>query len=229
MRVRRNQVPGSTRTSATLAVEVANRAYTQGLFESPDDSDWYRVRLEKGKHYYVAVDGSGDEGAVRAAVRNASGKVLSSRVDDPYVEDGFGFLAPYTGAYFVEYRLLGGVVGAGYRARVSTDCAGSKATTCVQLVGQTRKSLLGGAYDSDWFKASLSARKTYTATAEPLDGCASGFRVLIADSGGTFLTDPSAGRPTVERFRPPRDGTYFLAVSAQDDCSMTYSLSLRTP
>jgi hypothetical protein len=234
---RAQDIPGNATTSARLEVEVANPAYTVGEFETQGDSDWYRVRLEKGRHFFVAV-GSGSSCLVRALVRNRAGRVLQSGLSDREYDAGFEFLAPVTNTFFVEYRpeprncftVSPSRQTFDYVARVSTDCAGSLATTCVQRVGQTRRSMLAGAFDVDWFGATLAKARRYTVRAEALEGCAGDFSVAILDrSGATLAQGPFEEDSSISGFRPPSDGRYFLKVSTGDDCTVVYRLSLQTP
>ena len=47
----RNDIAGNSSTTAVLPIS-AN--VTQGRFETPNDSDWYRVTLQKGVDYTVS-------------------------------------------------------------------------------------------------------------------------------------------------------------------------------
>ena len=231
-------IPGNASTRATLTVEVANYAFTIGEFERPGDRDWYRVSLSKGKHYFVAVNGNSSTCAVGGFVRNAAGKVLKSGTSDLFIDEGFEFLAPYTGTFFVEYRPLPLTCFSDFGAhfnhfvRVSADCAGSPETSCLHAVGQARKSMLAGALDRDFFKVVLSKAKTYTLKAVPTNSPFL-FTIGIANSTGRVRAqdqdDDSDGVNLIQGFRPTANGNHFLFVHAGDDFGTVYSLSLKTP
>ena len=217
---------GNKSTTATLPVKDV---VTLGLFETAGDRDWYRVRLTKGITYAIVIDAGAPLNAadpgIYASVRNSSGRVQASDIDDPDTVGGFTYTARYTGNHFVEYRHLAGVpLPTGYEARVSTDCPGTVETKCTLALGVERKSSFNYAQDMDWFKVQLLRSRTYT-----LVGSGDiGFFTSLRTASGVIVWDDFLDHSS-RTFRPPADGVYFIATQGEDDFDYRYRLLLRTP
>lgn len=89
-------IPGNRSTKAVLPVGTS---YTNGLFETKVDADWYRVQLKQGNRYSLG------------AISLPSGSKLTMRLYDNQVQPirgvrvgkggGFTFTAPRNGLFYV--------------------------------------------------------------------------------------------------------------------------------
>ena len=128
-------IPGNTSTKARLTV---SSTYTPGVFESPTDSDWYRVTLQAGVDYAVSGESTGGYG-IRLHLHDANGKLLAPRIDgDGNTDAGFELRPTRTGVYFVEALYLQDQAF-GYNVRVAPDCRGDRTTKCRLKPGVTQQ------------------------------------------------------------------------------------------
>jgi hypothetical protein len=206
-------IPGNAKTKATLPV---SGTYTQGVFDFPRDSDWYKVTLEKGRDY--AVSTYADCG-VTFGIRNSAGKLLAGAKSDDLVETGFEFRPSYSGTYFVEYRQVpdpycGGIPS--YPARIAPDCRADRTTTCKLKVGVTQQRVTAWAYDEDWFKVDLVRGRTYAVEVDdPGD-----VSTYIVDARGFVLATGS------QPFKPSSGGTYYVRLYSGNDDGQAYRVTL---
>jgi hypothetical protein len=202
-----------------------------GGFSGPGTQTW-RVYLQRGMDY--AVDGAGDC-VSSVAVRAAGGKALAtfgfSGEDESDGNEGASLRAPYTGLYTVDVTVSPdrfpacGPQGR-YGLSASRDCPGDTATRCGIVVGQTLQNLhLDYQGDADWFRARLSAGRTYRVTMAAQ--LCNNLAVLDARGGRLAGNDCAiSSEPGVLTFTAPADGTYYLAARAFADPPEPYSLSL---
>lgn len=94
---------GQTKKSAAV---IAVDAVVSGTIDTPDDQDWYQVRLEKGRVYSFEMDGdffsSSPLGDPLLEIRSAKGRVIASNDDDGVSYNAFTTTQiGRTGTYFV--------------------------------------------------------------------------------------------------------------------------------
>jgi Ca2+-binding RTX toxin-like protein len=178
-----------------------------GVFESAEDSDWFRVRMEAGKVYEISSTGAPligvtGEGGVEYRLQEANGKRY--------------FAAPMTGDYFLSatdyyysethYSIEVKVVQDVYKAGIST--------TLSLDVGETISvSDVEGNISGDWFAMELTAGQSYF-----LSGDWSLY-LGIFDAAGVAIDNMAFGG---NHFTPTQSGRYYVGAYG----SSSYTLSL---
>lgn len=166
--------------STTGRVTVGGSAAT-GEIDNPGDRDWFRVELKAGKHYRIDMKGSstGDGTLYNAALTlyDSEGTLQQARSFPPHGHafdtvgaNGVQFYTPQeTGTYYVSAWSNGpGELGT-YKLSVQEveeapkeDDFGSDTTSAGTIaVGGTVQGNIQYVGDSDWFRVSLEADKTY--------------------------------------------------------------------
>lgn len=228
-------VPDSAATTAriTLGTPVHNRLDAAG------DKDWYRVTLDAGQVYRVALDGAGDADALAdplVRVVNARGQEVA-RDDDggaglnSYLE----FTPTARGTYFVEARGFSDDATGGYELRVARGDIPNDATTdaTISADGDSREGVLSPAGDSDWYRLDLTADQAVRIQLNNAESNGVGDPLLVIhgpdgaevarddDSGGNLnsyleFTATTAGHYFVEArgFSDTAEGGYVLQVTS---------------
>jgi len=159
--------PGDASTAATLTSERA----VAGAFDAEGDADWYRLRVESGQRYVLALNSAAEseDQAVDPvlAVYDAEGNQLAFNDDS---EGSLNSLLQYapaqSGEVFVEAREFIGRVGA-YQLTVTAtalpaDDAGNDASTRARAaVGRDIAGTIEYQGDSDWYRLSVRTGQRY--------------------------------------------------------------------
>ena len=222
-------IPGNRRTKAVV---TPGPTPFEGVFERQADSDWYRVALKAGRNYGIEISSS--YSCSRVNVRDPAGKVLASTTfGHDEGSGGFEFRPATTGTHFLEFldettpATCDGDEGrfpGPYRGYIAMEVRGDTTTRATIAPGQTVAGLLNHFGDRDYFRATLDAGKTYTAS-------------VASSSHASFAVfDPQQGKGIAwggsepSRFKVPRTGTYYLVVRPSGyEHYVPYKLSLSTP
>ena len=204
---------GSTATSGALAVGSS----VSGNIERSSDSDWFRVTLTAGTTYRIDLTGVTladtwlvlrNSSGGQITLDHDSGPGLSSQINytptstGTYYLDAQGYLSTHTGTYTLSLTQT-----------AVDDYAASAATTGVLAVGGTASGNIDRAYDSDWFRVTLTAGTTYlinvngTTLTDPY--------VRLRNSSGTLITadnDSGVGLNPQISYVPTVTGTYYIDV-----------------
>lgn len=207
-------IPANTGTSANLTLDRELQSYS--YIDSSTDKDWWRVRLTKNTAYVLRSYSSNC--SVMVSIFNSANKKLKTAPCGGYNVGGFEFVAPSTGAYYVEYAANGRNSGYPYYyyADALKDCAAARTTTCTQPLDTDYATKLQLRNDSDWRSINLVKNRTYTATATE----GNSFFLSIRKPDGSILAFRSGYYPGFV-FTAPSTGKYFVEVKATQD--ITYS------
>ena len=196
-------LPAGPGTKATLPI---SGNYTKGVFEKTGDSDWYKVKLEKGNTYALGIDLGAGGADIR--LRDPKGKVLGTGSATSGDSDGgLEYTAKASGTYYVDVtgNSLDGspIQNTIYSVRVTDDCAAGPQTDCTIAAGQTRQRIWAWNGDVDWFRTTLTVGQSYTfkinGPEEP--------EIAILNAGGDVQA-LGGSRPV--SFVPKKNGTYYV-------------------
>lgn len=218
--------PGDASTEARLTVGA-----TDGAISPAGDTDWYRLRVEEGQRYTIALD------AVSDAPENAIDPVLSvySQAGEQiaYNDDSNGTLnsqlsynANATGDVFVEARAFNQASTGGYRFTISAvaippDDAGNDANTrATAATGRDINGALEYEGDEDWYRLSVRPGQRYrialnsNANAEAPLGDPY-LRLVDAEGMELAASDDSEGSlNSLLNYTPQARGTVYVVASA---------------
>lgn len=231
--VRAADIPGDKTTKATLPFGLGDfpgnpdgTGAKSGDFDTPTDSDWYRVRLARGTTYTTSIFEGGVVACHKVELRDRTGKLLkSSPAGGEFLDPGIEFKAPYEGLFFIAARACGfddePPDGNGYSVRITEDCAADKTTDCRLVPGKTLRRFLVFSADVDWVKVALKVGQSYTFQAEDVDSLLAGLEVDLVDAKGGVVREsdcPDGGcsLQTIARFVPESSGDYFIRVRNRD-------------
>jgi len=179
---RAGDIPADASTDVELSAEGD---YREGEIAPVGDRDWYRINLEQGQGIRVGLsstevtNGLGDPFLV---IHDASGAELL--VDDDG-GDGLNawaeFVAPTTGAYFVEARGFTEDSVGRYALSLTAGEVGDSADGAeyLQAGGEGRTSTIGAPGDVDWFVIETIEGRPYRFVVDGFD-----------DGSGNVLVDP---------------------------------------
>lgn len=216
-------IPAGPKTKAMLPI---SGNYTKGVFEKSGDSDWYKVKLEKGKTYALGIDlGSG---GADIRLRDPKGKVLGTGSATSGDSDGgLEYTAKASGTYYVDVTgsSLDGspIKDTIYGVRVTDDCAAGPQTDCTIAAGQTRERIWAWNGDVDWFRTTLTVGQSYTFSLNGPDDP----EVAVLNAGGDVL---ALGDFHPVHFVPQKNGTYYVrARSSGGQVSGPFKLTMTKP
>lgn len=209
--VRAADIPGDRSTTAAVGLgEVAT-----SIFETRNDRDWFRVRLEKGRNY--AFRCSSLIGFAEARVRNPGGKQIGDAVFcDSGSTNGITFVPAATGMHFLALFDAYGFVGdkSTYFAAVRVDIPENLSTDARLTLGRTTKLFADFAGEADWLRLRLERGRTYDVTLDvPSDAAASltlrvPSKAIVAQA---IDSSPEGGRVTLT-YRARATGDHIVAV-----------------
>ena len=197
------------------------------------DYDWFRVTLKAGRTYQIELAASDDEpGPTKqtiAGIHDAGGdRILVTQAE------GSPALVTYApgshGTYFIS------VVGEGAYKLSVADLQASPNTSGAVEVGGSATGEVHYVRDSEWFRITLEAGKTYQIDLEgrDTDGGTLDYPSIqgVYDSEGNELPGTSnehggVGRNSLVAFTPDADGVYYISATSRFDTG-TYTLSVNT-
>lgn len=213
--------PGDGSTTATLS----EGRPVDGAFDAEGDSDWYRLRVEPGQRYVLALNSVADseEQAVdpMISIYDAEGNQLAFNDDS---EASLNSLLQYVpmqgGEVFVEAREFVGRVGA-YQLTVTAtalpaDDAGNDAGTRARAtVGRDITGSIEYQGDVDWYRLSVRTGQRYriSLTGAGESGLGDPYVRIVTAEGEELGGNDDAGDGTLNslaEFTPQRSGVVYI-------------------
>ncbi|HRK42959.1 MAG TPA: pre-peptidase C-terminal domain-containing protein [Gemmobacter sp.] len=204
-------------SDATTAAITSSGDLTRTLGQS-NDEDWFRVTMRAGYAYDFSLTAANAGGAdMRIEIYDSLGNRLTTDTDGGTV----GITPAAGGTYFIrvldDYSYDDTAEGTyTITSRLNDTILGSAATTNIITGSGTIASDLAQSNDSDWFKVTLVAGRSY-GFALAGDGSALSLddgTVEIRDANGALIdTDYTGGTATVT---PTTGGTYYIVVKDGD-------------
>ena len=230
-------------TAGTVAVGGS----VAGSIEEASDTDWFAVDLQAGREYIIDLEGSpsGDgslsDPYLRGIYSSDGALVPSSGNDDSNgsLNSQVSFVPDTSGTFYIAAGAYGSATGT-YTLSVadngSADDHGAD-TGSAGVVPDTGvvHGVIEEAGDTDWFQTDLVAGRTYRIS---LEGSFSGGGTLsdplldgIYDASGVKLPstsddDSGSGLDSLLEFTPDTTGRYFIAASAFDTNTGSYTLQV---
>lgn len=231
--------PGDASTQARLTDRVESELSPAG------DSDWYRLRVEQGQRYAIALDGvaaeSGDIIDPTLSIWDSEGAQLAYNDDaGGSLNSALQYTPQQSGEVFVEARGFSEGATGRYTLTVAAsnappDDVGSDASTRARVTpGRDANGAIESEGDVDWFR--LTARSSQRYTIAVTGGDESGQLpdpvVRIIDLDGVELAgaDDSEGslNPNLE-WTPQGNGDVFVEVSGYGGTNVgAYNLTVQS-
>lgn len=221
-----SDIPGNTSTTATISRgQVINGALTFA-----GDADWYKAAFSAGLDYGFRLSGDGSGSSLPdpdLVIYDATGNELVGTSNYSQTSVTVNFSALAGGTYFISARDSNDL-GNYILTWLGNDTIRRDVNTSATLsVGQTVKSAVDVAGDSDWFKVSLKAGLDYGFSASG-DGSGSSLPdpdITLRDANGNVLVNginySSTSMSIV--YAALQSGTYFVEVRDSNDTG-NYSL-----
>lgn len=190
---------------------LAPSGTTFGDLEIGGDQDWYRITLTAGYTYDFRLSALMAEPVfMQIDIRDSFGQSLD------YDQDGdlVSWTATETGTYFVSvadsYNSAIAEGGYAISARVNDDVKSGMSTTAAITATGSITRTLGQSNDSDWFRLTLAADRTYAFALQAAAGPSADMEIALYDSLGERLTYDVDG--DVIDWTPETAGTFYLVV-----------------
>lgn len=235
--------PGDASTQARLS-----DASLDGEISPAGDVDWYRLRVEHGQRYSLALDGVADDSGqsldTMLGVYDADGNQLAFNDDSGgTLNAALRFTPAQTGDVFVEARAFSDQATGRYRLSVSAsaipaDAVGNDSSTRARVTpGRAVSGQLEYEGDVDWYRLNARADRRYhiTLVGAEADGLGDPvLRVLDRDGQELAANDDSGGSlNSALDFMPASNGEVFVEARGYGDAyTGAYVLSVeaeRTP
>jgi hypothetical protein len=214
-------IPGDASTAATLS----EGRPVDGVFDSEGDSDWYRLRVESGQRYVLALNSvaASDEQAIdpMVGIYDAEGNQVAFNDDsDGSLNSLLQYVPAQTGEVFVEAREFIGRTGA-YRLTVTAtalpaDDAGNDASTRARAaVGRDIAGAIEYQGDVDWYRFSVRTGQRYriSLTGAGEGGLGDPYLRIVTAEGEELGGNDDAGDGTLNslaEFTPQRSGVVYI-------------------
>ena len=223
-----NDAPGNATTKFSLPVSPTSQS---GYYNTTTDDDWYRVRLKRGVVYAVGLSGAVDCCLTsQVNLRDSRGHVLATANSATGGDtDGFEFQAPYSGLYFLEYKVTYGDPEDCcwfYSTSIAKDCLAGIATKCSLGLGQKTTGYFSFNYDKDWYRVALRGGQVYSVTTQMPPGNDDAIATIMNAEGKKVAGGTG---PSVTGFRAPTSGTYYVRVGSMYSLISSYTVLLSSP
>ncbi|MCV3764420.1 calcium-binding protein [Rhizobium sp. TRM95796] len=220
-------IPGDTSTTATITQgQVLN-----GELTFSGDSDWYRAEMTAGLDYGFKVSGDGSGSSLPDAdlyLYDSTGNRLTGGTNYSQTSTSITYKAPASGPYYV------GVTDSSDLGNYKLTWLGNDtvlrnaATTATLAQGQTFKSAIDVAGDSDWVKVELKAGLNYgfNVSGDGSQGSLPDGDLNLRDADGNVVvsgTNYSNSSYSIYD-AAERTGAYYLEVADSSDTG-NYKLS----
>ncbi len=209
-------IAGNTSTTAQI---TGTGTYTSVL-DLNLDSDWWRMSLMAGRTYMFKVTGDGSGASLdeaRLVLRDVYGNQIS------YVADGgsLSFSPTTVGTYYLDVADVDIYDNAGEGNYIITTwmsdlLANNNTTTGVITGSGATKGVLGENTDSDWYKVTLVAGRSYAFSVTG-DGSISSLddaNLILRDANGNQISTVPDGN--LLSYTAAVSGTYYLDVRDSD-------------
>lgn len=212
--------PGDASTQATLTGSVDAEISPSG------DTDWYRLQVEQGRRYSLALVGlEGADGNTldpMLAIYDAQGNQLAFNDDaEGSLNSALRYSPQTSGVVYVEARAFSAEATGAYRLGVSSDVApaddagGDASTRARAAVGRTTNGDIEYEGDVDWYRFSARRGNRYNITLSGAGGEGGlgdpMLRVLDRDGNELAMNDDAEGSlNSALEFTPSANGDVFI-------------------
>lgn len=221
--------PGDASTQVRLSAGA-----TDGALSPAGDTDWYRLRVEQGQRYTIALDAV-SESEVDAidpvlTIYNEAGEQVAFNDDsNGSLNSLLSYNASTAGDVFVEARAFNEASTGNYRFTISAaaippDDAGDDASTrATATTGRDINGAIEYEGDSDWYRLNVRTGQRYRIALNTNAGAETPLGdpyLRLVDSEGTELnaSDDSEGSlNSLLEYTPQANGTVYLVASAYAD------------
>lgn len=224
-----SSIPGNTSTNATI---IKGQTIKNAL-TSAGDADWFKAAFSAGLDYGFRLSGDGSGNTLPDPdlyLYDANGNYLEGETNYSSSSMTISFSALAGGTYFVGVKDNGDDFGNYILTWLGNDTIRRDVNTTSTLSqGQTIKSAVDVAGDSDWFKITLKAGLDY-GFAVSGDGSNSSLPdtdLFLRDANGNYLageTNYSSSSYSLA-YAASHTGTYFLDVKDNGNDVGNYNLS----
>jgi hypothetical protein len=238
-RAQETDPPGDATTTAHLQAGQD----VIGAINSGGEADWYRLNVQQGQRYRIALDAAPGEAEAPldpvVTIYNAGGEQLAVNDD---ANGSLNSLLLYTpaasGEVFVEARAFNPEATGGYRLHVEEsvappDDAGNDASSGASVApGQAVNGELESQGDADWYRLNARQGQIYhislagnTDSSAPLPDPL--LRIVSADGEELAINDDHENLNAYLDFVPTRSGAVFVVASGFADAQVgDYTLSV---
>lgn len=213
-------------TRDTDALLIADTVQSSAI-DYMEDVDVYRMQLQAGKGYFVALSGDGSAttlGNGTMALRTSQGDIVadSSQMETATVltPDAFGLsvINPQDdGTYYLDVGTIRSVQTGGYRLSLVEEVGAGLATTetiafSSPLKSEAVASTIDYQSDSDWYRVDFEIGYSYFIEVEAGPGPTSlgNGRAIVRDATGAEVSGGDPTMPTI--FTPTLETSYFIDV-----------------
>jgi len=230
-------VPGNASTTFTLS------SVTFGWINSANDTDWYRLQVEAGRTYTIALSSytmSGNAAGTSLPdpylrIYDSSGLLIGENDDSlTSLDSRYSYTATSSGYIYVSAGSADGRPGSysllAVSAATPTDnIPDTTSTTSVLTVGGSVSSQIDFASDTDWHRITLNGGQGYVfaLNAATSGGLGDPF-IEIRDASGKIVAsndDGPNGLNSEVRFTPTTAGVYYVTARAFSDETGRYTLT----
>lgn len=231
--------PGDASTQARLSVGA-----TDGAISPAGDTDWYRLRVEEGQRYAIALEATSEaeENAIDPvlSIYNEAGDQIAFNDDsNGTLNSQLAYNASASGDVFVEARAFNEQSTGAYRFTISAspippDDAGNDANTRATVTaGRTVNGAIQYEGDADWYRLNARTNQRYRIALNAAEGAETPLGdpyLRIVDADGTELasSDDSEGSlNSLLEFTPQSNGPVYVVAAAYADAYQgAYTLSV---
>jgi serralysin len=224
-----SSIPGNTSTNATI---IKGQTIKNAL-TSAGDADWFKAAFSAGLDYGFRLSGDGSGNTLPDPdlyLYDANGNYLEGETNYSSTSMTISFSALNGGTYFVGVKDNGDDFGNYILTWLGNDTIRRDVNTTSTLAqGQTIKSAVDVAGDSDWFKVTLKAGLDY-GFAVSGDGSGSSLPdtdLFLRDANGNWVageTNYSSSTYSIA-YAASQTGVYFLDVKDNGSDVGNYNLS----
>lgn len=226
--------PGDASTTATLTGNV------DGEISPAGDTDWYRLDVQTGRRYNLALAGvAGESEAIdpMLSIYDAQGNQLAFNDDaNGTLNSALRYVPQQSGVVYVEARAYSSAVTGPYRLGVSSeevppDDAGNDASTRARAAaGRTTNGNLEYEGDIDWYRFAARTGNRYQVTLAGVGENGLGdpvLRVLDRDGNELAMNDDSGSLNSALEFIPAANGDVFIEARGYADAyTGAYALNI---
>ncbi len=218
-------------------------AGVSGALEVPQDADWFKVALNAGSDYVFVLDSSKaghtlQSGGQLQLLDSAGQSLLQTQGGGTGSSAQLVFHASKTANYYLvlsdPLQRHTGSYGITMIASNQDNASANTSTSATLAPNQVKQNAIDYATDVDWYRVDMKAQHWYHFELTGVGGRggtlpSGGMTLNLVDASGhpiQYQTSSYFNDPTLS-FYPQSDTTYYLAVSAQNNATGSYTLKAR--
>lgn len=221
--------PGDAATTAALTLGQASA----GAIDPAGDTDWFRLNVQQGQRYVIALDAVGGDGESvldpMLGLFDSEGNQLAFNDDaNGSLNSRLAYVAQADGVVFIEARAFADAGTGAYTLNVEAsaippDDAGNDAQTTARLAdGRPVMGVLEYEGDVDWYRLNVRTGRTYRITLQTVEGREDGLadpllQVFDAEGNQLAYNDDDDGLNSALDFIPTRSGPVYVVAGAFSD------------